>query len=174
MAVKHVKSTPRPAGRLSASLEDYLEAIYHVSREHGVARAGQIAKSLNVNKSSVTGALKHLAEDGYIDYDPYQYIVLNRRGEELAKDIVWRHEVLKRFLTETLGVDDETAGRSACKMEHYIDRDVVDRLLRFVQFANSCQANGKSCHELFAAFCDQNQPRELCQRCSELAALRAK
>jgi len=159
------------SGGLSASLEDYLEAIYWVSRKHGVARAGEIAGRLKVNKSSVTGALKHLAAKGYITYDPYQYIVLNPSGEKLAKDIVRRHDVLKRFLVEVLEIKEDLAGDTACKMEHYMDQEVFDRLLRFVQFVNNYHWEGKSWVELFEAFCEHGRPKQLCEDCREIRAL---
>ena len=49
---------------LSASMEDYLEAIFHIVSEKQAARAKDIAKRLKVNNSSVTGALRSLAEKG--------------------------------------------------------------------------------------------------------------
>ncbi len=118
---------------LSASLEDYLEAIYWLSHEHKVARVGQISEKLGVGKSSVTAALKLLSEKGLVHYDPYQFISLTKAGAKLALDIVWRHDVLKRFFVEILGVEEKLAGETACKMEHHIDREVLDRLLQFVQ-----------------------------------------
>jgi DtxR family Mn-dependent transcriptional regulator len=126
---------------LSSSLEDYLEAIYWVCREHKVARVGQISEKLGVGKSSVTAALKVLSEKGLVHYDPYQFISLTKPGAKLALDIVWRHDVLKRFFVEILGVDDQLAGETACKMEHHIDREVLDRLLRFVQKTSTGAVN---------------------------------
>ncbi len=119
--------------RLSASLEDYLEAIYWLTREFGVARTTQIAHRVKVGKSSVTAALKLLAEKGHINYGPYQYISLTRSGQAIARDVVWRHDVLKRFFVEVLGMDAELSGETACNMEHHIKREVLDRLLQFVQ-----------------------------------------
>jgi len=127
---KNDETTGQP---LSAALEDYLEAIYWLSRKHGVARASQIAQRVNVGKSSVTAALKHLARKGHINYDPYQYISLTEPGEAMALDIVNRHDVLKRFFAEVLGIDEELAGETACKIEHHIDKRVLDRLLEYVR-----------------------------------------
>lgn len=152
--------------RLSASLEDYLEAIYCLSRKHGVARASQIANRINVGKSSVTAALKLLADKGHVNYDPYQLISLTRSGEAIAKDVVWRHEVLKRFLMEVLGVNEEQAGKSACGMEHSIDRDVLDRLLRFVQLFDNCRKDNRLWSEIFNSLCEHGQPECMCRICS--------
>jgi DtxR family Mn-dependent transcriptional regulator len=46
---------------LSASMEDYLEAIFHIAADKQAARAKDIAKRLKVNNSSVTGALRILS-----------------------------------------------------------------------------------------------------------------
>jgi DtxR family Mn-dependent transcriptional regulator len=59
-----------PVDELSASMEDYLEAIYHIVTAKQAARAKDIAKRLDVNNSSVTGALRTLSEKGYINYAP--------------------------------------------------------------------------------------------------------
>ena len=53
---------------LSASLEDYLEAIFHIVAEKKVARAKEIAEALQVSRPSVTGALHALAERGLVNY----------------------------------------------------------------------------------------------------------
>ena len=58
-------------GTLSSSLEDYLETVYQLVKEHKFARVRDIAKARNVKAGSVSPALKRLAElfsDGEIDY----------------------------------------------------------------------------------------------------------
>jgi DtxR family Mn-dependent transcriptional regulator len=143
MITKLSEKAKRP--KLSPSLEDYLEAIYWLAREHGVARVSHIAERIKVNKSSVTGALKLLAAKGYIEYDPYQFIQLSPSGEQLAKDIVRRHAVLKRFFVEILGVDEVLAGETACRMEHHLDPRVLKKLLEFVESSTSAPPRvGKS------------------------------
>ncbi len=135
--INYQKRKPGNPKSLSASMEDYLEAIFWLSRKHGVARVSHIAERVRVGKSSVTAALKHLAEMGHVNYDPYQYISLTGEGEEQARQIVHRHEVLKRFFMEILNIDEELAEESACKMEHSIDEEVLDRLLKYVESVQS-------------------------------------
>ena len=102
---------------LSASLEVYLEAIFHIVEKKHVARSRDIAKRLNVSRSSVTGALQSLAEKGLINYEPYEAITLTRGGRSVAKDIVRRHEVLRDFLVKVLSVDAVKADQAAGLME---------------------------------------------------------
>ena len=68
--------------KLSASLEDYLEAIYWATVEHGAARAKEIALRLGVRAASVTGALRTLAEKKFINYAPYELITLTEAGQD--------------------------------------------------------------------------------------------
>jgi DtxR family Mn-dependent transcriptional regulator len=163
---KTIPDSPRPG--LSASQEDYLEAIYWLSRQHGVARATHIARRVNVGKSSVTAALRQLADKGHINYDPYQLISLTPSGEILAKDVVRRHEILKRFLMEVLGVDDELAGTTACGMEHSIDREVLKRLLRFVQLFDKHNLKNTRWAESFNSTCKHGRPTCLCEECLKI------
>jgi len=122
---------------ISASLEDYLEAIYWLVREQRVARSKDIADRLNVSKPSVTGALRQLTAAGYINYDPYSFVTLTAEGERAARRVVERHEALADFLHRVLGVDPATADENACRMEHAIDNAVLVKLTEFIRFVDS-------------------------------------
>lgn len=123
---------------LSASLEDYLEAIFHIVREKHAARPKDISKYLAVGNSSVTGALKALAARELVNYAPYEVVTLTPSGEEAARDVVRRHETLREFFIKVLAADNELAEDAACKMEHAIPAELVDRFVRFVEFVEMC------------------------------------
>ncbi len=76
---------------LSATLEDYLEAMAQVAAERGVARVRDIAAALSVHKSTVSGALRSLSEKGLVDYAPYEIATLTPQGQEVARRIARRH-----------------------------------------------------------------------------------
>ncbi len=118
---------------LSASLEDYLEAIYHLEREGRVARVRDIAARLSVQMPSVTSALRSLASKDLVNHDRYSYVTLTPAGARVAADMVRRHEVLTGFLVDILGVPRAAAERNACAMEHTIEPAVLDRLVEFVE-----------------------------------------
>lgn len=138
---------------LSESLEDYLEVILELEQRQKVARAKDIADKLKVQRGSVTGALKNLSEKGYINYAPYSYITLTAKGMTLAKEIRFRHTALKEFLLKILRIDPITAEKTACRMEHAIDKKTIERLVCFIDYIFSCPRAGEQWIESFADHC---------------------
>jgi len=122
----------------SASMEDYLEAIGVLSDQGKVVRANQISRALDVKKSSVTAALKKLTATGLVVHEPYGYVELTREGKRIAEGVIRRHQILTRFLTEVLGVDEKIAEEDACKIEHIISSVSTEKLTEFMEFVEAC------------------------------------
>jgi DtxR family Mn-dependent transcriptional regulator len=133
---------PAAAGNLSSSLEDYLEAIFNLTAGGEVARSKDIADSLKVAKSSVTGALKALAEKKLINYKPYGYVTLTPTGRTTAGQIARKHNIIKSFFVDILGADDTLAQEAACKTEHALGPDIISRLLDFTEFLTTRNGSG--------------------------------
>lgn len=127
----------KTAAKLSSSLEDYLEAIYHLERRHKSARATDIARRLDVAGASVTGALQALARRKLVNYQPYQDITLTAEGRRLATEVVSRHQALHSFFVDVLDVEEEMAQQAACRMEHALPQPILKRLRGFVDYLDS-------------------------------------
>jgi DtxR family transcriptional regulator, Mn-dependent transcriptional regulator len=150
---------------LTASMEDYLEAIYHLEQEHQVARVKDIASRLKLHKSTVSGALKALAERRLINYTPYGLITLTPEGATLAKDVVRRHEALRDFFVKVLNIDSQTAEEAACLMEHAVPGIIVDRLIQFGEFLEICPRSGSTWLQDFQQFCQNAGQTRRCEQC---------
>jgi DtxR family transcriptional regulator, Mn-dependent transcriptional regulator len=138
---------------VSTSTEDYLEAIARLISEKGAARVRDIAAALSVHKSTVSATLKGLSEKGLVNYSRYEIATLSELGQEIAEDVHRRHEVIGRFLAEILGVSDEAAQANACRMEHIMDADVLDRLSLLVDFAKANGAKDDNWMQQFQHYC---------------------
>ena len=114
--------------KLSANMEDYVEAVLFCADEKGLARVSDIRDMLGVKTPSVTGAMKLLAEGGFVKHEPYQGIMLTAKGRRAAEDVKKRHAILSRFLTDVLGVNPKTADMDACKMEHAVGKETLEKL----------------------------------------------
>lgn len=152
---------------LSESLEDYLEAILLTCQEKSFVRPKDIAARLNVAGPSVTTALKNLADRCLINYAPYEYITFTASGEQIAKEISRRHERLRSFLCDTLQVESAQADSVACRLEHAIPTDIIDKLVRFVTFIEKCPRGGKDWISGFEHLCDSDGDCKNCSRCAE-------
>ncbi|HOZ45355.1 MAG TPA: metal-dependent transcriptional regulator [Candidatus Hydrogenedentes bacterium] len=122
---------------LSSSLEDYLEVIFHLTSESTSARAKDIAARLGVRSPSVTGALRVLAARELVNYTPYGAITLTAKGDLAAREVVRRHEALKDFLEQVLGIAPAEADDAACKMEHAVSRNILERFIEFADFVGA-------------------------------------
>lgn len=117
---------------VTPSSQDYLEAILFLSENGGAVRSIDVAKSQNVSRASVNKALGVLKEKGLISQQKYGTVSLTQKGVEVANSVMQRHIALKGFLTGVLGVGEETAEQDACRMEHAISRETLDRLEEFM------------------------------------------
>jgi len=130
------------AKKLSASVEDYLEAIYVLAQANRVARSKDIAERLDVNRSSVTGMIRTLVERGLVEHERYGYITLTSAGERAAREVAGRHDALRDFFVKVLCIDPEEADQAACRMEHAVSKRVVERLTAFAAHVESCPQAG--------------------------------
>lgn len=118
--------------RLTASSQDYLEAILHLCNEKGEARSIEVAERLGFSRASVSRALKPLRDAGYIEQKRYSTITITEAGIRAGDEVQQRHKALKRFLVEVLGVDSTTAEVDACAMEHSLSMESLIKLQLFL------------------------------------------
>ena len=150
---------------VTASMEDYLEAIFHIVAAKGAARAKDIAKALKVTNASVTGALQSLSARDLVNYAPHDVITLTPSGKAVAKDVVRRHEVLRDFFVRVLAVDKDIAEEGACRMEHAVPKPILERLIQYSEFLEVCPRAGSKWIKGFGYYCDQKQTTGSCVQC---------
>lgn len=116
---------------INESAENYLETILVLSKSLPVVRSVDIANELGFTKPSVSVAMKHLRENGYITVTDAGYIYLTDAGREIAEMIYERHDLISSWLI-SLGVNAKTACEDACKMEHVISKESFQALKTYV------------------------------------------
>jgi DtxR family Mn-dependent transcriptional regulator len=120
------------------STEEYLEAIYRLEREGpGVTTSG-LAAELGVAPASVSGMLKKLAGDGYIEHRARGEAKLTREGLQVAVRVLRRHRLAERLLVDVLGMPWDEVHDEACKLEHAISQNVEDRLIALLGNPTVC------------------------------------
>jgi Mn-dependent DtxR family transcriptional regulator len=114
--------------KLSPANEDYLEAVFELGGTERSVRSVDLATKLEVSKASVNNAINNLKQAGLVEQPYYGGITLTQKGAEYAAGILERHHVLYHFLLDVLGVQPDVAAEEACKMEHAISDDTLERL----------------------------------------------
>ena len=117
--------------KYSESLEDYLEAIGLKGGEN--VKSVELARHLNVSRASVNKAVNTLIDKGLVEKEYYGDISLTEEGKSVSNRILWKHELLKKFLIDILKVSEETASNEACGIEHSISDDTTMKLEKFIE-----------------------------------------
>lgn len=151
---------------LTPAMEDYLEAILQLEEVEKEVRVKDIARRLGVSLPSVTGMLRSLSERDLIAHRRrYEHVVLTPEGRRRAREVRRRHETLRDFLVQILQLDPALAEREACRMEHAIGQDTLERLVEFLEFVEVCPRAGRGWREYFRRFCAEG--RRDCRKCME-------
>jgi len=112
----------------SESVEEYVEGIFRLQKEVDRVSTGELATYMMVSAGSATSMVKKLAEQGLVEHEPYQGIRLTPFGEKLAKQMTRCHRILERYLVDELGLPWDDVHELACKLEHYLSEDVIDKM----------------------------------------------
>lgn len=121
---------------ITSSMEDYLEAILEITRESGSARISEIADNLDIAASSVSEVIGKLTKMQLVTQKKYGPVLLTNKGRDYAEDISCRHQIIKDFLTNVLGVDEKIAENDACMMEHVISSVTMEHLIDYLAQKN--------------------------------------
>lgn len=120
------------------SIEEYLEAVYRLEREGpGVTTSG-LASELGVAAASVSGMLKKLAADGYLEHRARGEAKLTQKGLEVAVRVMRRHRLAECLLTDVLGMGWDEVHAEACMLEHAISERVEERLIALLGDPKTC------------------------------------
>ena len=117
---------------MTQSLEDYLEAVYVLIAEKRPAQVRDVAQMLSVKMPSVVKALHELKRLGLVTQEPYAPIKLTVKGSRVAKQVLNRHTLLRKFLMK-LGVSRKHADKDACLMEHILSAETIDRIRAYTE-----------------------------------------
>lgn len=123
--------------KLTAGLEDYLEAIYVAASENKSVKGVDIAKMLNISRASVSEALSKLVSKGLITYESYGTVSFTPTGLSEAKKVYNTHNTLKSFFQTVLNISPEEASENACKIEHIISDNILSKIKDFTDYCNN-------------------------------------
>lgn len=114
------------------SEENYLKAIYHLSKMENKVSPKAIADALENNPASVIDMLKKLQDKLLITYDKSNGAFLTPSGELTALDIIRKHRLWEVFLVEKLNYGWDEVHDIAEQLEHIHDDQLAKKLDDFL------------------------------------------
>lgn len=144
--------------KLTNSQEEYLKTIYILEKSSGKIRVTDIARKLKITKPSVNRAVKNLRDLDLIEYEVYGEIHLTYQGEEQAKEIIKKQDIIKMFLVDILDVDEEKAEEESKSMKHAMSPNTTKKLEKYI---------GKIM-DLGDLDCDYDENNPKCQSCIKI------
>jgi DtxR family Mn-dependent transcriptional regulator len=126
---------------ITARIEDYLEEIFLLESTGRDITVTDLAERLRITKGTVTVTVQKLVEAKMLNHERYGSLHLTAEGRRKGLLVYRRHEGLRAFFHELLGVDRDRSSEMACSMEHYMDTVTDDRLYAMLEFFRRARAD---------------------------------
>jgi len=126
------------AKEVSIIIEEYLEGIYRLQERSRVARTSDLVKLLKVAPGTVTNTVERLEREGLVTHEPYKGVKLTEKGRKIGLQVMRRHRLSERLLTDILHVKWGKVHKAACKLEHAIDDDIAKNLEKVLGHPKTC------------------------------------
>ena len=123
---------------ITAVVEEYLETVYRLQEKSGVARTSDIVNLIKVVPGTVTNTVERLEKEGYVTHEPYKGVKLTEKGLKIALQVVRRHRLSERLLTDILHMEWDKVHEAACKLEHCITDEIIKSLEKTLKHPKTC------------------------------------
>jgi DtxR family transcriptional regulator, Mn-dependent transcriptional regulator len=118
--------------------EEYLQILFWL-QEAGLPMTGaNVARAMQLSAPTVHEMVTRLERDGYITRDKEKTITFTASGAERAEEIVRRHRMIERFLTDVLGVPWDEVHEEAERLEHAMSPLLEERMQAAIGTAETC------------------------------------
>ena len=118
--------------------EEYLQIIFWL-QEAGLPMTGaNVARAMQVSAPTVHEMIGRLEADGYVTRADDKSLAFTDTGREHAENIVRRHRLIERFLTDVFDIPWDQVHEEAERLEHWMSPTVEERMLKAIGDAKTC------------------------------------
>jgi DtxR family Mn-dependent transcriptional regulator len=118
------------------AFEEYCETIFELHEDDVDVIQARIAERLGVSRPAVSEMIRRMEGEGLVEID--RTIRLTASGTRLAEQVVRRHRLAERLLTDILGLSWAEAHQEAGKWEHIISDNVEHAISRLLEDPTTC------------------------------------
>ncbi|HGY56494.1 MAG TPA: metal-dependent transcriptional regulator [Caldithrix abyssi] len=150
---------------LTHSSVHHLMAMYELLNKNGYVRGVDVARYLNISRSSVSITVKKLITRGYVVEDENKFYHLTDHAIELIRGVLSKRRIIRLFFKEVLCLSDELAEAEACKVEHLLEEETGHKLVTFMGYYLSDAAASKKFRKDLQNFTYECDQRDDCRVC---------
>jgi DtxR family Mn-dependent transcriptional regulator len=115
-------------------VDEILELIWTL-REKGVSDLDRLLET--APDAEANHILRLMIKDGLFQVEGTR-VVLKELGEEKAREIIRRHRLTERLLSEIFEMSEEEVEQEACKLEHILSPGVTESVCTFLGHPPTC------------------------------------
>ncbi len=127
-----------PATHATVAEEEYLQSLFWLQEAELPMTAANVARAMQLSPPTVHEMIGRLERDGYITRSADRSIAFTESGARHAEDIVRRHRMIERFLTDVLGVPWDEVHEEAERLEHAMSPVLEERMMAAIGDAKTC------------------------------------
>src|SRR6202043_2798281 len=118
--------------------EEYLQILFWL-HEAGLQMTGaNVARAMQLSAPTVHEMIGRLERGDLITRGPDKVISFTAAGERQAEEIVGRHRLIERFLTDVLGIPWDEVHEEAERLEHAMSPGLEEGRLAAIGEASTC------------------------------------
>jgi DtxR family transcriptional regulator, Mn-dependent transcriptional regulator len=134
--------------------EEYLQTMYWLEEAGLPITGANIARAMQVSAPTVHEMIGRLEQDGYVTRADDKSLAFTGSGKEHAAQIVRRHRLIERFLTDVFDIPWDQVHEEAERLEHWMSPVVEERMLKAIGDAKTCPHG----HPIFEGAREQGVP----------------
>ena len=118
--------------------EEYLQTIFWLDEAGLPITGANIARAMQLSPPTVHEMIGRLEDDGYIERAGDKSLTFTENGHQQAAEVVYRHRLIERFLTDILGIPWDEVHEEAERLEHAMSPTLQERMAAAIGDAKTC------------------------------------
>jgi DtxR family transcriptional regulator, Mn-dependent transcriptional regulator len=118
--------------------EEYLQTIFWLDEAGLPITGANIARAMQLSPPTVHEMIGRLEDDGYIERAGDKSLTFTKNGHQQAAEVVYRHRLIERFLTDVLGIPWDEVHEEAERLEHAMSPTLQERMAAAIGDAKTC------------------------------------
>ena len=112
--------------------EMYLRTILELEEEGIVPMRARIAERLEHSGPTVSQTVARMEKHGLLTVESDRHLELTDEGRQKAVEVMRKHRLAERLLSDIIGLDLEYVHEEACRWEHVMSDKVEKRILQML------------------------------------------